>query len=163
VQPDAAPVPGRPAAATRPDPAYAGLVTRSMGLAVDVALLTLVCLTVGALPATAWQAVLGTPPGWLSGASAVAAGQVPWLYFALCWWITGQTAGGVLMGEWVRRPDGGRLSPWRAAARSLVGLALAPVWMVGLLATLTDPRRRAWHDRAFGTVVRRERRAAGAD
>ena len=133
---------------------YAGLVTRSMGLAVDVGVLTLACLAVGALPVTICNAILGSSPSWLKAASAGCAAQVPWLYFTLCWWVTGQTVGGALMGEWVRRADGRRLSPLRAAARALGGLLLAPVWTVGMLGILRDGRRRAWHDRVFGTVVR---------
>lgn len=145
-------VPAGPAAAR-----YAGLVTRSMGLGVDIGVLTLACLIIGALPVTAAEAILGTAPSWLKPASALCAAQVPWLYFTLCWWVTGQTVGGVIMGEWVRRTDGRRLPLWRAAVRAIGGLLLTPVWLVGMLGTLADGRRRAWHDRVFGTVVRRDR------
>ncbi|HEY2948736.1 MAG TPA: RDD family protein [Micromonosporaceae bacterium] len=134
---------------------YAGLVTRLLGLTVDVGLLTVAGLAVSSLPGLAWQQVLGEPPGWLTGAAGIVATLLPWLYFTATWTLTGRTAGALLVGVRTVRTDGRGLSVWRSAARALVGLLFAPVWLVGLVGTLTDGRRRAWHDRLFGTVVRR--------
>jgi uncharacterized RDD family membrane protein YckC len=126
---------------------------------VDVLLLTVAVLVVGSLPTTAADAVLGDAPGWLVAGCAVVAAVLPWAYFAVGWWLIGETVGGLVFAVQVRRPDGRRLSPLRAAVRALVGLLLAPLWTIGLLGVLTDRRRRAWHDRVFGTVVRYADRA----
>jgi len=135
--------------------AYAGLVSRLVALLVDVALLTLTALAISTLPELAWQEVLVRPvPGWFSAGVTVAAALLPWAYFTACWWLTGQTVGNLLFGVVVVRSDGQELSFLRAAARSLAGLLLAPLWLLGLLAVLWDERRRAWHDRIFRTVVR---------
>ena len=70
------------------------------------------------------------------------------------WWLASQTVGGLVVGTVVLRPDGSELSLLHAALRAAIGLLLAPVWMVGLLAVLWDGQRRAWHDRLLHTVVR---------
>lgn len=134
---------------------YAGLVTRLVGLVVDVAVLTVAGLAVTVLPAVAWQQVLGTPPGWLTTGSAIVAAVLPWAYFTATWTVTGRTPGAMVVGARTARANGDRLSFWRAGTRALVGLLLAPVWLVGLVGTLGDARRRAWHDRLFGSVVLR--------
>jgi uncharacterized RDD family membrane protein YckC len=132
----------------------AGLVSRLTALAVDVALLTVAGLAVTTLPSLAWQQLTDRSPGWLAALSGALGAALPTVYFATCWWLTGRTAGGLLVGTVVQRPDGSGLSPLRALARAFLGLVLAPVWLVGLVGVLTDPQRRAWHDRVFGTVVR---------
>jgi hypothetical protein len=106
---------------------YAGLVSRSIALGVDVALLTVAALAISVLPGLAWDEVIGTSPGWLGSTSGLVAAALPWLYFTCCWWWTGQTAGGVLIGTAVRRTDGRRLSLLRCALRAAIGLALAPL------------------------------------
>lgn len=132
---------------------YAGLVSRLAALAVDAALLTLaVSMIVSGLP-TVWEALTGTTPGWVQATAGVIGGLLPVLYFAGCWWMTGQTVGGLLLGTVVRRSDGRHLGVVRAALRSLVGLLLPVVWLLGMITVLWDSRRRALHDRLFGTVV----------
>ena len=133
---------------------YAGLVSRSIALGVDVALLTVAALAISVLPGLAWDEVIGTSPGWLGASSGLVAAVLPWFYFTFCWWWTGQTAGGVLIGTAVRRNDGRSVSLVRCALRAAIGLALAPLWLLGLLGILWDTQRRAWHDVVFRTVVR---------
>jgi uncharacterized RDD family membrane protein YckC len=137
------------------------LVSRVCAIAVDTLLLTVAVLVVGGVPVLAAEAILGSSPAWLSAGSAALAATLSWLYYTACWWLTGETVGGMLLGLRVRRADGARLSPVRAGVRALVGLLFAPLWMVGLLGTLTNPSRRAWHDRLFGTVVNYVDRDAG--
>lgn len=138
-----------------PQDAYAGLVSRLAALMTDVAVVTLAALAISTLPSLAWEQVfLRAVPGWLTVGSAVAAALLPAVYFATCWWLTGQTIGGLLFGVAVQHRDGHALSFVQAAARAIVGLLLAPLWMVGMLGALRDDRRRAWHDRLFRTVVR---------
>ena len=82
------------------------------------------------------------------------AALLPWAYFTTCWWLSGQTAGDLLLGIVVRHRDDQGVSLLQAAIRAAFGLAVAPLWLVGLIAVLSDERRRAWHDRVFRTVVR---------
>ncbi|MEV0453565.1 RDD family protein [Catellatospora methionotrophica] len=130
------------------------MVSRLSGLAIDAGLLAIASsLAVSGVPAV-WSALAGDPPGWLKAASAVVAAALPVVYFTGCWWMTGQTLGSLLFGTVVRRTDGRHVGLCRALLRALVGLAIPVLWLVGLLGVLTDDRRRAWHDRLFGTVVR---------
>lgn len=134
---------------------YAGFATRLTGLAADSLLLTVAGLLVSGLPPMIWRQMTGDDPQWLVALSGALAGLLPWAYFAACWALSGATIGALLVGTRTCRSDGTTLGPLRAAVRALVGLVIAPVWLVGLLGVLTDGRRRAWHDRLFGTVVRR--------
>jgi uncharacterized RDD family membrane protein YckC len=86
----------------------------------------------------------------------IAAAVLPAAYFAICWWGSGQTAGGLLFGTVVCRHGGRRLGFFRALARSVVGLLLPALWLLGMLGILVDRERRALHDRVFGTVVLRK-------
>jgi uncharacterized RDD family membrane protein YckC len=150
------------ATAVRPhetDHTYAGLVSRLAALSIDVVVVTVASTVVRTAPPVMWEGVLGgSAPGWLTVGSAALASLFPWLYFTLCWWLTGQTVGDIALGVIVCRQDGARVSLIQAGLRALIGLALAPLWIVGLLAILWEPRRRAWHDRVFRTVVRYSRR-----
>jgi uncharacterized RDD family membrane protein YckC len=133
---------------------YAGLASRSTALAVDVGLLTVTALSISVLPGLAWNEVIGTSPGWLGAGSGAVAAVLPWLYFTFCWWSSGQTAGGLLIGIAVQRTSGRPISIIHAGLRAAIGLALAPIWLVGLVGILWDAQRRAWHDIVFRTVVR---------
>lgn len=135
--------------------AYAGLVSRLLALAVDAALLAVAVPVVGVLAPGLWGAVAGSAPEWLRVVSGVLAGVLPFAYFWLCWCTAGRTAGGLLLGTAVRRPDGGRVRAPRAAARAVLGLIFAPIALAGMLLTVLDPRRRALHDLLLRTVVRR--------
>jgi uncharacterized RDD family membrane protein YckC len=137
--------------------AYAGLVTRLSALVVDGIVLTIAVPAVANGPPAMWASVTGEAPGWLKAGSQLLAALVPVIYFAVCWWATGQTLGGLVLGTVVRRPDGAHLSPLRAVLRALVCLLLPLVWLVGMVTVLWDPQRRALHDRLFGTVVRYKR------
>jgi uncharacterized RDD family membrane protein YckC len=132
---------------------YAGLVSRLIALAVDVALLTIVGLGVSVLPGLAWSQVIGYPPGWFTEASGIIASALPWAYFTVAWWLGGQTVGGLVVGARVTRLNGRRPRLVQAALRAFIGLLLVPVWLIGMTWVLWDPRRRAWHDIVFRTVV----------
>lgn len=134
---------------------YAGVVSRTSALAIDIAVLSAATLAVRLLPEVAWEhLIVRDSPGWLTAISAVTAAVLPWAYFTICWWLTGQTLGDMLIGVAVRRRDGRDVSLLQAAGRAAIGLLLAPLWLVGLVVILWDPRRRAAHDLLFGTVVR---------
>jgi uncharacterized RDD family membrane protein YckC len=134
---------------------YAGLVSRLVALAVDAAVLGAAVALVGAGGPALWNTLTGHTPYWLRVCASVAAGAVPVLYFWLGWWVIGRSLGGLLLGYTVCRRDGAKLRMLRAAARSFVGLLLAPLWLAGMLLVLWDPRRRALHDVLFGTLVPR--------
>jgi len=134
---------------------YSGLVSRLAALAVDVALISVAAAAVRILPGAIWAEVLGRPaPAWVDTAAGAAALALPWAYFTVSWWLNGQTLGDLLLGLVVLRHDGTELPLPHAALRAAGGLLLAPVWLVGLVMVLWDDRRRALHDRVFGTVVR---------
>lgn len=135
--------------------AYAGLVSRLLALFVDAVLLAVVVSLVGNGVPTLWDAVLGRAPEWLRVCAAVLAALAPFGYFWLCWCTAGCTLGGALLGTAVRRPDGTRVGTARAALRAAIGILLAPIWLVGLLYSVFDPRRRGLHDVLLSTVVRR--------
>ncbi len=132
---------------------YAGVVSRLAALLVDGVVLMIAVPAVANGPPSMWAAVTGEAPGWLKAGCQIVATLVPVAYFTFCWWSTGQTLGGLLFGTVVRRADGSHLSFVRALLRALVGLLLPVIWLAGMLSTLWDPRRRALHDRLFGTVV----------
>lgn len=133
---------------------YAGLVSRLLALTVDALLLTAVVSAIAAGVPAVWSAMLGSAPAWLETCAGAVAAVLPFAYFQLGWWGLGSTAGGMLFGLAVRRADGSPLSAARAAVRAFLGLLFAPFWLVGMVLTLSDPRRRALHDVLMGTVVR---------
>jgi uncharacterized RDD family membrane protein YckC len=138
-----------------PDHTYAGLVSRVAALAVDVTLVAASASAVRVLPEVVWHTVTNLPtPHWFRTACGLAAAVLPFAYFTLCWWLPGQTLGQMLLGIAVRRHDGEEdPSLIQAALRAGFGLLIAPLWIVGLVAILWDPKRRAWHDKVFRTVV----------
>lgn len=138
-----------------PSSPYAGIVTRLAALTVDATLLALAVIFVANGPPAVWASLAGSAPGWLKVISETAAALLPVAYFAMCWWATGRTVGGLLFGTAVRRRGGEHLGLGRALLRAVLGLLLPLVWLVGLITILTDGRRRALHDRVFGTVVLR--------
>jgi uncharacterized RDD family membrane protein YckC len=130
------------------------LVSRLSALAVDVALLSAATVAVRMLPRMAWsQVIRHAVPQWIDTGAVVLAWLLPWLYFTLCWWLSGQTVGDMLIGVSVRYEDDRDISLFRAAIRAAVGLLIAPLWILGLVCVLWDRRRRALHDLLFGTVV----------
>lgn len=143
-----------------PRSAYAGLVTRLASLTVDAIVLSIVVPLVVNAPQSMWSSLEGTSPGWLRVGAQVVGAALPLLYFTLFWWGTGQTLGGLLFGTVVRVGEGEHMSLPRAAGRAFVGLLLPVVWLIGMVTVLWDGRRRALHDRLFGTVVRYKRTPA---
>ncbi|HEY1485529.1 MAG TPA: RDD family protein [Micromonosporaceae bacterium] len=132
---------------------YAGLVTRVCALIVDALLLAVAVPIVALGPSAIWSALAGSAPGWILVCSQAGAALLPLAYFTVAWWGTGQTAGDLLFGVVVRRASDSHVGLCRAFLRALVGLLLPLIWLIGLGMILVDPRRRALHDRLFGTVV----------
>lgn len=82
---------------------------------------------------------------------------IAFLYFSLCWTLTGQTVG---MRAWrirLVRYDGLRIGWGRALLRFLLAVPSFAIVGVGLVWCFFDPLGRAWHDRGAGTrVIRAE-------
>jgi uncharacterized RDD family membrane protein YckC len=134
---------------------YAGLVTRTVALVVDAAVLTVgfaVASGVVGLILSLFTAVEVSSPGAVVG---VAAGWtiVVASYFVLFWTLAGETPGMRLMRMRVVDEHGAPPGLWRSALR-LVGAVLAaiPVF-AGYLLVLVDDRRRGLHDMIARTVV----------
>jgi uncharacterized RDD family membrane protein YckC len=133
---------------------YAGLVSRSGALGIDVLVLILGSLAVGGLPGLAWEKIIDPKvPPFLDSVAHFLAFILPLVYFTTFWWLTGQTIGDMVTGTIVVRVDGGDIGFLHAAIRAAGGLLLAPLWLVGLLSILWDRRRMAWHDHVFRTTV----------
>jgi uncharacterized RDD family membrane protein YckC len=136
-----------------PHEAYAGLVSRLVALAIDIAAVALgAAVTVG-LAVGGSQMMIRETPGWVGPVVGVAIGLIPVVYFSASWWIVGQTPGGIAMGIAVRRGGGEPLGLARSLLRTVFGLAFAPIWLLGMALVLVDARRRGLIDLACGTVV----------
>ena len=141
-----------PRAAEAATHAYAGLATRAVGFAVDLALAGVAFLAAAALAALALS-LIGRPDAWVGAALlgtlwVLAAGT----YFVVFWSSVGQTPGLRIVGQRVVRGDGPP-GVGRSVVRFLVlVLGLLPV-LVSAVLVLLDGRRRALHDVVAGTVV----------
>jgi uncharacterized RDD family membrane protein YckC len=134
---------------------YAGIATRALALAVDVAIAQVIVFAGGAVLALVASLVggdlrletLGRVLAGLAWAAVVAT------YFIVFWTTAGKTPGMRLMGIRVLDPDGGHPGVFRAGLR-LIGLCLAIIPLfAGFLPVLVDDRRRALQDFLAGTVV----------
>ncbi len=133
---------------------YAGVATRAVALALDVALAQIIVFAGGAVFALVGSLVgevrLDTLGRLLAAFAWVA---VVSTYFVLFWSTAGQTPGMRLMGLRVTTADGDRPGVLRSVVR-LIGLVLAIVPLfLGFVPVLVDARRRGLQDMLAGTVV----------
>jgi uncharacterized RDD family membrane protein YckC len=133
---------------------YAGIATRAVALAVDVAIIQVVVLLGAAILALVASLVGGVRLDTVTTIlAAVAWVAVIVTYFVLFWSTAGQTPGMRLMALRVVTPAGTPPGPARSVVR-VIGLALAIVPLfAGFLPVLVDGRRRALQDMLAGTVV----------
>ena len=134
---------------------YAGLVSRTVALAIDAAALTIgfaVASGVLGLILSLFTAVEVSSPGAVLGAAAMWS-LVVGGYFVLFWTLTGETPGMRLMALRVINRDGDPLGFGQALLR-LIGAILAAIpFFAGYLLILVDDRRRGLHDMIAGTTV----------
>jgi uncharacterized RDD family membrane protein YckC len=134
---------------------YAGLATRALALAIDVAIAQAIVFAGGAVLALVASLVgdlkLDTTLGRVLAASAWAV--TVGAYFVTFWSTVGQTPGMRIMDVRVTMAGGEPPSVGRSLVR-LIGLVLAIVPLfTGFLPVLVDDRRRGLHDFLAGTVV----------
>ena len=134
---------------------YAGLVSRTVALAIDAAALTIgfaIASGVLGLILSLFTAVEVSSPGAVLGAAAMWS-LVVGGYFVLFWTLTGETPGMRLMALRVINRDGDPLGFGQALLR-LIGAILAAIpFFAGYLLILVDDRRRGLHDMIAGTTV----------
>jgi uncharacterized RDD family membrane protein YckC len=137
-----------PAPVERPAP----ILARVEAALLDVVLLGLMAGAVVALTARAAQVPLaGLRPSWPWLAGYLAA--LGLLYAGYFTGGTGRTLGKIVFGLYVVDAAGQRPGFLRAVARAALGTLGVLLAGGGLVPMLTDPARRAFHDRLFGTRV----------
>jgi uncharacterized RDD family membrane protein YckC len=133
---------------------YAGLATRAVALAVDVAIVQVIVFTgaavlglVGSLVGNLELDTVGRLLAAAAWAFTVAA------YFVTFWSTVGQTPAMRMMDIRVQAADGRPPGIARSIVRLIgLGLAIIPLF-AGFLPVLFDERRRGIHDMLAGTVV----------
>jgi uncharacterized RDD family membrane protein YckC len=134
---------------------YAGIATRAVALAIDVAIAQVIVFAGGAILALVGSLVADMR---LDTTLEKVLAAVAWIavvatYFVLFWSTAGQTPGMRLMGLRVMTPGGDHPGVKRSVVR-VIGLALAIVPLfLGFVPVLLDARRRALQDFLAGTVV----------
>ena len=133
---------------------YAGVATRAVALAIDVALAQVIAFAGGAVFALVGSLVgdlkLDTTGRVLAGIAWLA---VVGTYFVLFWSTVGQTPGMRTMAIRLVTYEGFPPSVARSIVRLIgLGLAIIPCFL-GYVPALVDSRRRALPDLLAGTVV----------
>jgi uncharacterized RDD family membrane protein YckC len=134
---------------------YAGIATRAVALAIDVAIAQVIVFGGGAVIALVGSLVgeLKIDTTFERVLAALAWATVVATYFVLFWSTAGQTPGMRLMGLRLVGADGRQLGVGRSIVR-LIGLVLAIIPLfAGFLPVLVDARRRALQDMLAHTVV----------
>jgi uncharacterized RDD family membrane protein YckC len=133
---------------------YAGIATRALALAIDVAIVQVIVFTCAAVIALVGSLVgdlkLDTAGRVLAAAAWALAVAT---YFVTFWSAVGQTPAMRMMDIRVGTADGTPPGLGRSIVR-LIGLGLAIIpFFAGFLPVLVDERRRGIHDMLAGTVV----------
>jgi uncharacterized RDD family membrane protein YckC len=133
---------------------YAGIATRAVALAIDVAIAQVIVFAGGAVFALVGSLVADVKFSTAAGVLAACAwAMVVGGYFVTFWSTAGQTPGMRLMGLRVLAADGHHPGIGRSLVRIVgLGLAIIPLF-AGFLPVLVDNRRRALQDFMAGTTV----------
>jgi uncharacterized RDD family membrane protein YckC len=134
---------------------YAGLATRALALAVDVAIVQVIVFSgaaiLGLVGSLVGEFKIDTTLTRVLAASAWALTVAA--YFVMFWCTVGQTPAMRMMGIRVVAADGRPPGFPRSVVRLIgLGLAIIPLF-AGFLPVLVDDRRRALQDMLAGTVV----------
>ena len=133
---------------------YAGIATRAVALAADMAIVQVAVFAGGAVLALVASLVGGIDLGTLGRIlAAVTWAAAVCAYFVTFWATIGQTPGMRIMDLRVSTAQGEPPGVGRSIVR-MFGLALAIIPLfAGFLPVLVDDRRRGVHDLLAGTVV----------
>jgi uncharacterized RDD family membrane protein YckC len=137
---------------------YAGVVSRTLALTLDVLLLSVVILVLGVMVGVAVSVVVPGDHHVHVGVSIVSAAfgalsLITGLYLICFWTLAGQTPGMRLMRLRVTSLDGDRPRPGRGLVR-VIGMVLAALpLMAGYAMILVDDRRQGLHDKLARTQV----------
>jgi uncharacterized RDD family membrane protein YckC len=147
-------VTAQPAAPAQP---YAGVVTRTVAFAIDIAIMQGVLFIAGVVVGLVVEA-FGDFSLDFDLATVGLAAIAWWLaftaYFSAFWSLAGQTPGMRILGIQVTTVDGVRLRLRRSLVR-VAGMIVAAIpFFAGYLLILVNPRRMGLHDLIARTVVR---------
>jgi len=135
--------------------AFAGIATRALALAADVAISGAIYFSVLGV-ATLVSLLVGTlRPEWLVGILMTTGwALVSGAYFVLCWSTAGRTPGMQLLRLRVRTAAGGGPPSIARSIVRMIGLIVSIIpFFAGFLPVLFDARRRGLADMLAGTVV----------
>jgi uncharacterized RDD family membrane protein YckC len=137
---------------------YAGLVSRTLALTFDTALLTSAIVLFGTVVGVGLSLIVPGDTHVHVGVGLITAAIGAWwlilgVYLTCFWTLAGQTPGMRLLGLRVTSVDGGSLRLGRALLR-LGGMVLAALpLMAGYALILVDARRQGLHDKLARTLV----------
>jgi uncharacterized RDD family membrane protein YckC len=151
-------------------PAYAGFVSRLIAFCIDLLVVVVISLVVVSFAEALLnfftidgivQQVTGQPKDAVYGPVRMAVNIAVLLFppvFAVAypivfWSIFGATPGMMLMGLYIRRVDGRRLSVWRAIVRWFGSILSAIPLFLGFAWIAVDARRQGWNDKLADTIV----------
>jgi uncharacterized RDD family membrane protein YckC len=150
-------------------PAYAGFVSRLIAFCIDFLVVLITAIVVVSLGEALLnlftvngilQQVTGQPQpayGPVRMAFNIAVLAIP-PFLAIAypigfWAVFGATPGMMLMGIYLRRVDGRRVTLWRAIVRWLGSILSAIPLFLGFAWIAVDDRRQGWNDKLADTVV----------
>lgn len=134
---------------------YAGSVSRLVGYAIDLGVISaLFGLVLAAVSFTAGL-IVGHTVSWNSNGVGVAIAYGCWwfAYFAYSWAVSGKTFGMAVLGIQVVSGEGGTAGPRRAIVRTLFFPLSFLLLGLGFAGILIGRERRALHDVIAGTAV----------
>jgi hypothetical protein len=130
---------------------HAGLITRSVGAGIDLALISLLAAQGLAIVVALLGAVVDPIPKGVLAVITFGFAMLGPIYLAVAWRSSGRSIGGAIAGYAVVGRGDKPMGSARALIRAWTSFFLAPVWAVGMLGTAFHPARRSWGDRLVGS------------
>jgi uncharacterized RDD family membrane protein YckC len=150
-------------------PAYAGFVSRLIAFCVDFLIVVITAIVVVSFAEALLnlftvngivQQVTGQPQAaygpvrMVINIAVVAFAPIFAIAYPIGFWaIFGATPGMMLMGIYLRRVDGRRVSFWRAIVRWIGSILSAITLFLGFAWIAVDARRQGWNDKLADTLV----------
>lgn len=133
---------------------YAGVVTRLLGLGLDLAVVGFVNAQVFNTLFNVLQSLFGDLSSTATGILLLLAAATVPVYLGLCTWVFGRTLGMAVVGVRVCTPDGNRPHFVRAVLRGWLGLLALVIWLITGVVSFFDTKRRSLLDMLLHTEVR---------